>query len=201
MKTLFTDIPKPMLDRMAYLEERDARDRSDGTPHLKRLRQIPAETGMLLALIASKAPEGQMVEVGTSAGYSSMWLSLAAKQRGDKLMTYELLPDKAELARETFAKADIEDYVELVHGDARSNLKDHDELAFCFLDCEKEMYPEVYGLVIPRLVAGGIFVADNAISHKEDLAKFIEKARKDQATDTAILPVGKGLLLCIKRES
>ncbi len=200
MKTIFTDIPKPILDRMAVLEERDGRDRADGTTNLKRLRQVPPETGMLLAMLAASAPRGQMIEIGTSAGYSALWLSLAAKQRGDKLVTYELLPDKAELARETLAKTKTEDYVELVHGDARSNLKAYEKIAFCFLDCEKEMYFEIYPEVASRLLPGGLLVADNVVSHKADLAPFVELARKDPTVDAAILPIGLGLLVCTKRE-
>jgi predicted O-methyltransferase YrrM len=200
VKTLFTDIPKPVLDRMAYLEERDRRDRQDGTAHLKRLRQVPPETGMLLALLAASAPSGQMVEIGTSGGYSALWLSLAAKQRGDMLATYELLHDKAELARETFDKAQVQANVQLVNGDARGHLSDYESIAFAFLDCEKEMYAEFYGEIVPRLKPGGMLVADNVISHKEDLAQFVTAARKDKSVDTAVLPVGKGLLVCVKLE-
>lgn len=201
MKNLFTDLPKPMLDRMNYLEERDTRDRKDGTPHLKRLRQIQAETGMLLAILAGSAPRGAVLEIGTSGGYSALWLSLACKQRGDRLVTFELLPDKADLARETFAKAQVEDRVELVNGDARSHLKDWEEVAFCFLDAEKEMYIEVYKEIVPRLLPNGILVADNVISHKEELGTFVGHARNDPSVDAVILPVGKGLLVCTKRES
>lgn len=200
MKSLLTDIPKPILDRMNYLEERDARDRKDGTPQLKRLRQIPAETGMLLAILAASAPRGPVLEIGTSGGYSALWLSLACKQRGNQLITYELLPDKVALARETFSKAEVEDSIGLVHGDARSHLKEWDEIAFCFLDVEKEMYAEIYKAIVPRLVVGGLLVADNVISHKDELSAFIEHARKDKSVDATVLPVGKGLLVCAKRE-
>jgi predicted O-methyltransferase YrrM len=200
MKTLFSEIPKPMLDRMQYLEDRDRKDRNDGTPHLKRLRQIPPETGMLLALLASSAPRGTMIEIGTSGGYSTLWLSLAAKERREKLITFELLHDKADLARETFDKAQAWDQVELVNGDARGHVGDYDGMAFCFLDCEKEMYAEFYKEVVPLLVPGGILVADNVVSHKDDLADFVNAARKDKSVDAAVLPVGKGLLVCVKRE-
>lgn len=200
MRTLFSEIPKPMLDRMAYLEERDRKDREDGTPNLKRLRQVPPETGMLLALLAASAPAGQMVEIGASAGYSALWLCLAAAQRGDMLVTYELLHDKAELARETFEKAQVQESVQLVNGDARGHLGDFEELAFAFLDCEKEMYAEFYGEIVPRLKPGGLLVADNVISHKEALADFVNTARKDKSVDAAVLPVGKGLLVCVKQE-
>ena len=200
MKTLFSDIPKPILDRMQVLEERDRRDRKDDTPNLKRLRQVPPETGMLLALLAASAPKGPVLEIGTSAGYSALWLSLAAKQRGDKLVTFELLPEKAELARETFDKTQTWDQVDLIHGDARGHLEDYEEIAFCFLDCEKEMYGELYPGIVSRLIPGGILVSDNVISHKKDLAAFVEKARKDKSVDSAVLPVGLGLLICVKKE-
>jgi predicted O-methyltransferase YrrM len=93
----------------------------------------------------------------------------------------------------------MEDQVELVHGDARGHLKDYDEVAFCFLDAEKEMYGEFYELVAPKLVPGGLLVADNVISHAEDLEDFVEMARQDASMDAAILPVGKGLLVASKR--
>ncbi|HKY78757.1 MAG TPA: class I SAM-dependent methyltransferase [Anaerolineales bacterium] len=198
MKPTFVEFSKPILERMAYLEERDASDRKDGTPHLKRLRQIPPQTGMLLALLAASAPHGPVVEIGTSGGYSSLWLAQACRQRGDKLTTYELLPEKVDLARETFAEAHIEDRVDLVHGDARSKLRDYEEIAFCFLDAEKEMYAEFYDLVVPRLLPGGILVVDNVISHQADLQSFVDKARKDKAIDALVLRVGLGLLVCIK---
>ncbi|HEY4717624.1 MAG TPA: class I SAM-dependent methyltransferase [Anaerolineales bacterium] len=201
MKPAFSELSKTVQERMAYLEQRDARDRHDGTPNLKRLRQVPAETGMLLALLAASAPRGPVVEIGTSAGYSALWLVQACQQRGDKLVTYELLPEKAELARETFARAKVEDRVELVNGDARSKLKDYDEIAFCFLDAEKEMYAELYALVVPRLLPGGLLVADNVISHRDELQDFVKTARKDKTVDAAVLPVGKGLLVCAKLES
>jgi predicted O-methyltransferase YrrM len=201
MKPLFAELSRPVLERMAYLEERDGRDRKDDTPHLKRLRQVPPQTGMLLALLAASSPSGPVVEIGTSGGYSSLWLVQAVQQRGDKLTTYELLPDKAELARETFAKAKVEDLVDLVHGDARSKLREHDEIAFCFLDAEKEMYAEFYELIVPRLKPGGMLVADNVISHKDDLQAVVDQARTDKTVDSVVLPVGLGLLVCTKLES
>jgi predicted O-methyltransferase YrrM len=201
MTHFLLEIPKPVLDRMHFLEEQDARDRQDNTPQLKRLRQVPPETGMLLAILAASAPEGQIVEIGASAGYSALWLSLACKQVGAQLTTFELLPEKAELARETFERAQVADWVQLQHGDARGHLSDFENISFCFLDAEKEMYAEFYELVVPRLVAGGFLVADNVVSHVTDLKKFIEMAYRDKAVDTVMLPVGKGLLLCRKQES
>ena len=69
---MFDDIPERVRDRMRHLEEVDARDRTDGTPRQERLRQLPPETGRFIALLAAMAPPGQVVEIGTSAGYSTL---------------------------------------------------------------------------------------------------------------------------------
>ena len=76
---MFIDTPKAVLSRMAELERTDSRDRTDGTPRMKRLRQIPPEVGKFIAILAATAPAGQWVEIGTSAGYSTLWLALACR--------------------------------------------------------------------------------------------------------------------------
>jgi len=195
---MFHDIPQSVLDQMKALEEIDARDRQDGTPHLKRLRQIPPETGKFLAVLAANVPKGAWLEIGTSAGYSALWITLAAKLCGIKLVTFELLPEKAELAKKTFKKAKIDELVELVHGDARGHVGDYGEVAFCFLDAEIEMYEEFYDLIAPRLVPGGLLAADNVVSHADDLGKTITKAEEDPSVDSVIVPIGRGVLICRK---
>ncbi|MBW8010460.1 MAG: O-methyltransferase [Chloroflexi bacterium] len=195
---MFNDIPKPILDRMKDLEEIDTRDREDGTPNLERLRQIPPETGKFLAIMAAGVPEGSLLEIGTSAGYSALWLSLACKLRGEKLLTFELLPDKVSIAKKTFKKAKVAAFVELIHGDARGHMSDYDEIAFFFLDAEKEMYAEFYDMVVPSLVSGGFLVADNVISHEQHLQPLVDKAEKDERVDSIVVPLGKGLLVCRK---
>lgn len=102
---MFHDIPAPVAAQMAALERRDAADRADGTPLLERLRQIPPETGRFLAVMAATAPDGPVDEVGTSAGYSTSWLTLAVRATRRRVTTFELLPTKAARARETFAAA------------------------------------------------------------------------------------------------
>ena len=196
---MFQEIPKAILDRMHELEEIDTRDRQDGTPHLKRMRQIPPETGRMLAFLAASAPtEGAWLEIGTSAGYSALWLSLAVRYRSKTLITFELLPEKVELARETFKKAKLGDLVELKHGDARGHLSDYAEVAFCFVDCEKEMYLEIFERVSQNIVEDGLLIFDNVISHQEKLTDFLAAIATDTNFDQVTLPVGKGLLVCRK---
>lgn len=195
---MFHSIPQPILERMAYLEAIDARDRLDGTPKSQRLRQIPAETGRFLALLAASAPPGRVLEIGASGGYSGLWLSLACRQRGDKLTTFEVDAQKVKRAGETFRLAGVDDLVQLVHADARQYLSDIQSVAFCFVDCEKELYAEVYELVVPNLAPGGFFLADNALSHPDELQQFIQRALSDPRLDALVVPVGKGVLISRK---
>jgi predicted O-methyltransferase YrrM len=196
---MFHNIPEKILDRMKYLEKLDARDRVDGTARLERLRQIPPETGRFIALMATLAPNGNYLEIGTSAGYSTLWLALACRQIGRKIKTFEILPEKIELAEETFRLADVEDVVELIHGDARKHIDKIKDIAFCFLDAEKEVYGECYEAVVPNMVPGGILIADNAINHRETLQPMLDRALSDDRVDALIVPIGKGELLCRKR--
>ena len=195
---MFHTIPPPIRQRMAVLEAQDARDRHDGTPHSQRLRQISPETGQLLALLASSAPAGAMLEIGTSGGYSSLWLSLAVQHMQRRLITFELHEDKAHLAAETFRLAQVEPWIELVNDDALQHLANYPMIAFCFLDTEKSLYSPCYDLVAPRLVPGGWLVADNATSHAAELQPLIQHALQDQRLDAMVIPIGKGLLACRK---
>lgn len=193
---MFQTIPASVQARMHYLEEIDTRDRQDGTPRSQRLRQITPETGRLLALLAASAPEGELVEIGTSAGYSTLWLTLAARIRGQTICTFELDPEKARIARETFTVAEVESQVELRVEDARMGLKTLDQIGFCFMDLDKEYYQACYDIVVPRLVRGGFLLADNAISHANELVSFLENVSGDTRVDSIVIPIGKGGLFC-----
>jgi len=192
------NIPELVKKRMAYLEKIDAEDRGDGTPRMQRLRQIPPETGKFLSILAVGAPKGEFIEIGTSGGYSTMWIALACIERGIKVKTFEILEEKIKLAKETFRESKMANYVELVEGDARDFLKEEKNISFCFLDAEKEVYADCYDLIIPNMVKGGLLVADNAINHYETLKPMIDKALSDKRVDALIVPIGKGELLCRK---
>ena len=196
---MFHHIPEAIQKRMSELEAIAARDRSDGTPVDHILRQIPPETGRFIALMAASAPDGNWLEVGTSAGYSALWLSLACAQKGKTLTTIEILDYKANLARQSFRQTGTEDLIHFVQADALDVLDQYAELAFCFLDCSNVIYESCYEKLIPNLVSGGILVADNAISHADILAPVLERALSDQRIDAMIVPIGKGELLCRKK--
>lgn len=193
---MFYDISPEMKARMEWLEKADSADRQNGTPRVDRLRQIPRETGQFLAILAASVPPGDIIEIGTSGGYSTLWLALASTATNRKVTTFEILSDKVEIARETFRLAGVADRVNLVHGDAHKLLPKYDRVAFCFLDSEKEDYEELYELIVPRLVPGGLLVADNVISHREVLGAVVDLADRDQRVDSVVVPIGNGELVC-----
>ena len=196
---MFSDLSADVLEVMHELEARDERDRDDGTPHLERLRQITPDTGHFIALWAASAPAGAMIEIGTSAGYSALWLAQACRLSGRSLTTFEILPAKAQLARETFDRTSLTDVIRLVEGDFLDHADDFKDVGFCFLDAEKDVYEACYDIVVPKMVPGAILIADNATSHREDLQSFIDRVLEDDRVDAMVATVGKGELVCRRR--
>ena len=192
---MFHDIPASIRQRMDELEKADVVDRTDGTPRLLRLRQVNPATTPLLAILAASAPGGRIVEVGASAGYSTMWLALAARAKGRHITTFEWDPRKAAMARDTFERTDLEDIVNLIEDDARDHLAALDGVGFCFIDAEKELYEDCFDLVVPNLVPGAILTADNTLNHRPTLGPLIDRAAADERLDTVDVPIGMGLLV------
>jgi len=195
---MFHNIPEAIKEKMRYLESINKKDRLDGIPEHQRLRQIPPETGKFIAILAATTPDGTYLEIGTSAGYSTLWLALACKELGRKLVTFEVSEEKATLAKETFRIAGIEETVELVIGDAREYLQNYSNISFCFLDAAKEVYFDCYEKLIPNMISGGLLIADNAISHKDKLKSMIERVLTDERVDAVVVPIGSGELICRK---
>ncbi len=193
---MFHTIRPEIMARMQELEAQDARERAAGLPASQRLRQVAPQTGRLLALMAAAAPAGTWVEIGTSGGYSTLWIALAAEVARQRVITFKVAPEKVLLARETFRLSGVEEVVSLVEGDALAYLPHLEEIAFCFLDAEKEIYLACYEAVVPRMVRGGWLIADNVISHREVLHPFVEHALADPRVDALVLPLDRGVLLC-----
>jgi predicted O-methyltransferase YrrM len=196
---MFNDIPAAIKERMAFLEAIDTLDRSDGTARLHRLRQIPPETGKFIALLAANCPEGEFIEIGTSAGYSSLWISLALRKNGGKLKTFEILPEKIVMARETFRLCSLEGRIELIEGDFLENFNEVRNVSFCFIDCEKELYDKCFAVVSDLMIPGGLIVADNAINHFESMQPMIRRAESDARFDSLLVPIGKGEFICRRK--
>lgn len=188
---MFHDIPEGMRRVMRALEEQTERDQP-------ALRSVSADVGRCLALMAMSAPPGAWIELGSSAGYSTLWLSLAARLRGVKLTTIELDDKKALLARENISRAGAAEWVHAVHGDALDYAAHVENVAFCFSDLQPpELNGRAYEMIVPRLVPAGWLVIDNVTSPRIQAA-LLDRAEHDPRVDSVLLPFPKGDLICRK---
>jgi predicted O-methyltransferase YrrM len=184
---------------MATLEARDATDRVDGTPHERRLRAITPEVGQMLITLIVGLGARTIVEVGTSSGYSTLYLASGARRTGGRVVTFETDPAKVELARGTFASAGVEDLVDLRPADGVAGLTSFAGLAdLVFLDAEKDLYLGALGPAVEALRPGGLLVADNLISHEADLVDFRAAALSDPRLVGLVIPIGKGELVAAR---
>jgi predicted O-methyltransferase YrrM len=180
-----------MREVMRALEEQLERDQ-------RSLRSVDSEVARVLTLLAISAPPGAFLEMGSSGGYSSLWLSLAARAKGVKLTTVDLDEQKVALARSNIAQAGAAGSVQVFHGNAFDYAGQSEPLAFCFSDIEPpENNAKIYELIVPRLVPGGWLVVDNVTSPRMQTA-LIERARSDARVDAVLLPFPKGDLICRK---
>jgi caffeoyl-CoA O-methyltransferase len=188
---MFHDITENMQQVMRAMEEQLARDQAS-------LRSVDTDVGRLLTMLALSAPPGAFLELGSSGGYSSLWLSLAAQVKGVKLTTVDLNEKKVALAKENISRAGAASLIEVHHGDAFDFAGRAEPLAFCFSDIEPpELNAKIYEIVVPRLVPGGWLVVDNVTSPRHQ-KQFIERAYSDPRVDCVLLPFPKGDMICRK---
>ncbi|HLD51067.1 hypothetical protein A3K34_01915 [candidate division WWE3 bacterium RIFOXYC1_FULL_40_10] len=130
---MFTNISEKIEKRLAYLENLDDEIRS-GKSSERGLWQISRDSGKFLSLLVSLAPKGNYIEIGTSGGYSGLWISLACMQKNSKFTTLETNQVSYERAVETFQTAGVMDFVNPINGDAKDFIENIEEIAFCYLD-------------------------------------------------------------------
>ena len=188
---MFHDISPDMQQVMRELEEQTASDQ-------RSLRSVFTDVGRSLSLLAMSAPQSAFLELGSSGGYSSLWLSLAARARGVTLTTVDLDERKVAWARENISRAGAADSVQVFHGDALDYASRFENIAFCFSDIEPpESNAKVYEKVVPRLVPGGWLVIDNVTSPRIQ-TELLNRAQTDPRVDSVLLPFPKGDLICRK---
>jgi predicted O-methyltransferase YrrM len=103
------------------------------------------------------------------------------------------------MAKQTFRVAGVADRIELIEGDFLEKGNSLRKIAFCFLDCEKDVYERCFDIVSSKLVRGGLLVADNAISHHDAMKPMLEKAKSDDRFDCLTVPIGNGEFVCRKK--
>ena len=187
-----------VLTVLARLEAEDAAEREAGLPATQRSRQIAPTTGRFLFALAASQVGIEVLEVGASRGYSSIWLGAGARVLGGRVVSLEHDPDKCAAWRANVADAGLEDWLELVEGDARDTLKaTQDVFDLVFLDAEKDDYQAIFGLLRSLLEPGALVVADNVLSHVETLGGYSAARQVDPTLSSVTVPLDRGLELSV----
>ena len=166
----------------------------------RRMLNITRDTGELLAVLVRALGARRVLEIGTSNGYSTLWLASAARAIGGRVSTVELSEYKAQLAAANFARAGLAPCIEQVLEDAGSLLARQDSASvdLLFLDSERPEYPGWWPDLRRVLRPGGLLVVDNATSHAEQLAPFVALVEADADFTTCLVPVGNGEFLATR---
>jgi predicted O-methyltransferase YrrM len=166
----------------------------------RRMLNITRDTGEFLGVFVRATAARRILEIGTSNGYSTLWLAEAAGAIGGSVTTVERSEYKLGLAAANFARSGLAPFVTLVHDDAgrvlqRSEAGGYDLI---FLDSDRQEYPGWWPELHRVLRRGGLLIVDNAVSHDKELAPFIAQVRNDSRFETCVIPVGNGEFVAVK---
>jgi len=172
---------------------------------------INAEIGNLMNMLIKSGDYKNILELGTSNGYSAIWLALALQENGGHLVTIEYSKERQELARKNLEECDLLDKVTLIQGKIIELLKKLDlklfyvhnveekaYIDFAFIDASKLEYVEYFNLIHPMLKKNGMIVADNVISHENKVLNYIDLMNTHEDYQTVKLNIGSGLLVSLK---
>jgi predicted O-methyltransferase YrrM len=183
---------------LARLEAEDAKEREEGVARELRARQVARTTGQFLFALVAPQWDCEVLEIGGSRGYSSIWLGAGVRNLGGRVLSLEADPAKAEVWRRNVAEAGLEETAELVEGDAFETLPEiRDVFDMVFIDAEKEDYERLFQLARDKVEPGGLFVADNVLSHAETLATYSQARQADPTLESVTVPLDRGLELSI----
>lgn len=169
------------------------------TTQSRGMMNVPVEDGRLLRLLAESIGAKTVVEIGTSNGYSGIWFCLALRTTGGKLITYEIDPGRANLARENFAKAGVSSMVTIVEGDAHETITQlKGPVDLVFIDADKEGYPDYLRKTLPLVRPGGLIVAHNITPRMANM-EFVKAITTDPALETVFYQEGGGVSVTLKK--
>jgi caffeoyl-CoA O-methyltransferase len=181
---------------LARLEADDAREREEGVPGERRSRQVAPTTGRFLFSLVAPNAGCEVLELGGSRGYSTIWLAAGARILGGSVVSVESDPEKCAAWRRNVDEAGLGEWAELLEGDAFALLQQLEEpFDVVFLDAEKEDYERLFALVRARLEPGALVVADNVVSHADTLAAYSAARQSDPTLLSVTVPLDRGLEL------
>ena len=181
---------------LARLEAEDADERARGLPSEERSRQVARTTGQFLFALVAPQTDCEVLELGGSRGYSTLWLAAGVRHLGGRVLSLEADPAKCEAWRRNIAEAGLEVTADLIEGDAFETLPAiNDVFDIVFIDAEKDDYERLFELARPKVEPGAVFVADNVLSHADPLAEYSRRRQVDPTLESVTVPLDRGLEL------
>lgn len=188
-----------LFDTLSELEMRDQKERQQGLPSAQRIRAMDPGAAKFLSMLVMANKAQTIVEVGSGVGYSTLWLAYAASITKGKVITCEIDSVKADQTRANLAKANLSSYVEVLTGDARTLLRQrHEAIDFVFIDAEKGQYETYFDVVYKRMKLGAMLVADNVVSHENELSDYVTYMQNHPNLESVTVPLGRGLEITVK---
>jgi len=178
---------------LARMEAQDADDHGKDIPVSERSLAVGPDSGRLLFALVAPNAGCEVLEIGSSHGYSTIWLAAAARILGGRVVTLEQEPGKIDVWRRNIADAGLEEWAELVEGDAKETLSElEDGFDVVFLDAWKDDYELLFGLARTKLDPGGIVVADN-VTTSSTVEAYAAARQADPTLVSVTVPIGHGL--------
>ncbi len=167
------------------------------------MMNVPPDDGRFLRILTEAANAKHVVEIGTSNGYSGIWICLALRTTGGKLTTHEIDAGRARLARENFKKAGVADLITLVEGDAHKEvLKIKEPIDVLFLDADKSGYIDYFKKLLPHVKPGGLILAHNAVSQARSMQDYLKAITTSGELETIFnYTSGTGVAVTLKKRA
>jgi predicted O-methyltransferase YrrM len=192
---MLDDRVRAVLER---LEREDADERARGLPPEERSRAVAPTTGRFLFSIVAPQADCEVLELGGSRGYSTIWLAAGVRHLGGRVLSIENDPRKIEAWHRNIAEAGVDDCADLIEGDALEAVPAIDDVFdVVFLDAEKENYEQLFQLARAKLEPGALVVADNVLSHEETLGAYSRARQADPTLESVTVPLDRGLELSV----
>jgi predicted O-methyltransferase YrrM len=166
----------------------------------KRMLNISRATGEFLTVLVKATSSRRVLEIGTSNGYSTLWLARGVKETGGAVTTVEFSEYKTSLAKVNFERSGLNPFIDQICDDAGNVLARAPDahFDFIFLDSERSKYPTWWPHLNRVLRPGGLLVVDNANSHSKEMAPFVALVEADGQFTTSLVPVGNGEYLAVR---
>jgi predicted O-methyltransferase YrrM len=179
---------------LARLENEDRAEREAGLPSEQRSRQIARTTGQFLFSFVAPQTDCEVLEIGGSRGYSTIWLAAGVRHLGGRVLSLEHDPAKCEAWRRNVAEAGLDGTADLIEGDAFETLPRIDDVFdVVFLDAEKEQYEPLFDIARTKLEPGAVVIADNVLSHVDALGAYSAARQADATLESVTVPLDRGL--------